>query len=146
MFSAVIISLILYMFLMCKLLRGDDYDKNTKKVIWFYSSLSLLSIQLFFFVTFPLTIDRSFSVWMLSTVQNEKVVSLDYLSELTENSFLNGTEEVARRVSEQVAIGNLLLSGDSKIVTISRRGHIQVLFNKLICNLFGLNQKYAYSN
>lgn len=121
--------------------------KTAKKQIRGFAVLSLISLQLFFFSLVPLTIDRSFSVWLLTQIESEPrgYVTLRELSEKSEIFFIGDGEEISRRYNEQLKIGTLQLVDKNKI-TLTSFGVMQVKLNRLIGNIFDLNPKYTNGN
>ena len=98
-----------------------------------------------FNATVPINIDRSFSVWMLNQIANEKTGLTE--SDLKKNAayfFSENSGEISRRISEQTDLGNLSL--EKNRFTLTQRGNLVWKMNKLIGSLYGLNEKYSSGN
>ncbi len=139
----------------CSTLLFSLYIKNSisivpkvaKRQMTGFAVLSLLSSQLFFLSLVPLTIDRSFSVWLLAQVEAEPkgYVTLGELSKKSEIYFIGDGEEIERRYREQLRIGTLE-SLDNDKIALSSYGIMQVKLNRFIRIVFGLNPKYTNGN
>lgn len=123
------------------------FPSSVKNQLRGFAALSLISTQLFFFSLVPLTIDRSFSVWLLTQIETEPkgYVTLPELTNKSQMFFIGDGEEIQRRYNEQLKIGTLKLVENEKIVLTSY-GIIQVKLNRLIGKVFALNPKYSNGN
>jgi hypothetical protein len=120
------------------------FPSEFKKQLSGFAALSLISTQLFFFSLIPLTIDRSFSVWLLTQIEAEQkgYVTFPELSDKSQIFFIGDGEEIERRYNEQLKIGTLRLIDNDKIVLTSY-GNMQVKLNRFIGKVFALNPKYT---
>jgi hypothetical protein len=120
------------------------FPSEVKKQLSGFAALSLISTQLFFFSLVPLTIDRSFSVWLLTQIEAEQkgYVTFPELSNKSQLFFIGDGEEIERRYNEQLKIGTLRLIENDKIVLTSY-GNMQVKLNRFIGKVFALNPKYT---
>jgi hypothetical protein len=105
---------------------------------------TLLSFS--FLSTVPLTIDRSYSVWLLKHVVEveDSGVPAD-TKKLVEDSikFFNASNgQLTRRIDEQTRIGNLQ-TNESGLVQITTKGKAVANINSIIGILFGLDAKYS---
>lgn len=117
--------------------------RTTLEVRILVSISSTLSV-LTFLILVPLQVDRSFSVWMLNKINEEKQQKIDVKTlKVSAADFFNpNSGEISRRINEQIKIGNLSLTKQDK-VKLSNRGNLFVRFHKEIAKIFNLNRKYA---
>jgi len=95
-----------------------------------------------FLATVPINIDRSFSVWMLNQMKQNGAPSSQIEIERTAAQFFSERNgEINRRIQEQIKIGNLNVKNNQ--VSLTKRGELQVRFNKIIRIFFDLNKKYT---
>jgi hypothetical protein len=120
-------------------------DFQVKQVARISSLIAVVALQLFFLATIPLTVDRSYSVWLLarSEISESKDVSLAKLSVDTQAFFFGSGSELKKRMDEQVHLGNLNWNSDYKSVSLTKRGEFQVTINRWVANFFALNPKYS---
>lgn len=94
-------------------------------------------------MTFPVTIDRSFSVYMLGALYRSEtsgqVLDLEQLSSVTRTYFFDN-RMLQRRINEQIATGSITI-GKSGQVTLTDKGKSIVLISRMIGFLFDLDQK-----
>jgi hypothetical protein len=99
-----------------------------------------------FLATVPLTIDRSYSVWLLKHItevsaSNQKIPE----SVLIEDSvafFAPENEQLNRRIHEQKRLGNLVAI-EPGLIQITPKGKLLAQLNSWIGSLFGLDPKYS---
>lgn len=100
-----------------------------------------------FLTSFPLNIDRSFSVWMLSGIYQEsemnKVTTRNDLEKSAQSFFSSQSGEIKRRIEEQVTVGNIRIRSGGEVILTSQ-GKLSVLFFRFISQLFALNPKYVF--
>ena len=110
-----------------------------------YSIIAML-ITFSFLSTVPLNIDRSFSVWMLNQISNQeslnKKTSVLSLKNQSAEFFSPDSGEIARRISEQIEIGNIVFITPNS-VQLTSRGKLTTTLNHFISKFFLLNPKYA---
>ena len=93
--------------------------------------------------TLPLTIDRSFSVWMIKNLasQNQEQLTLSrsrLLSEATD-FFSPSNGELSRRINEQLRLGNI----EEKNFRLTKKGTLIAHLNDFIGKFFDLDPKYS---
>lgn len=117
------------------------FNLNFKKI--FYSEIIFLLFSYSFIMTFPVTIDRSFSVYMLGAISSsEKVghaLGLEELSDVTRAYFFNN-RMLQRRINEQIATGTITIDKRNQ-VTLTNRGKFIVRIYRTIGFLFDLDKK-----
>ena len=105
---------------------------------------SLLAFS--FLATVPLTIDRSFSVWLLKNIYTLEKNQLRVTPELLERDsvayFSPENGELRRRFLEQAEVGNLQRNRNNEI-SLTSRGKLIVQINSFIGIFFGLDPKYS---
>ena len=103
-------------------------------------------ISFSFLSTIPLTVDRSFSVWLLKTVEvtqkNNRIISSEELLERSVIFFGPNNGQLDRRLSEQGRLGNLRLERDGS-VQLTEKGRFLAKFHSLIGAIFGLDPAYS---
>lgn len=99
-----------------------------------------------FLFTIPLTVDRSYSVWMLKEVAQADAFGLgkEKKNLLEESSvfFDESNGQLSRRIDEQVRIGNLKIANSGE-VEITTKGRLWAIFNKYVGIVFGLEPRYS---
>jgi len=123
---------------------GKVVNHKTSFEVRFLTSISsTLSVSIFL-ILIPLQVDRSFSVWMLNTINQEKQqkINVELLKDAAADFFDPNSGEIRRRIDEQVKIGNLKITKNEE-VKLSNRGSLFVRFHKDMARIFNLNKKYA---
>ncbi len=97
-----------------------------------------------FLSTIPLTIDRSYSVWLLKTVaqaedRGNKLTESD-LIEKSVDFFSEENGQLKRRILEQQKIGNI--KAGSKI-QLTNKGKLITEINGIVGKIFRLDPKYS---
>lgn len=106
----------------------------------FIASSSLLSFS--FHSTVPLNVDRSFTVWMINQLgTNPQVNKLTQVEENAAIFFSPKGGEIARRVNEQVSLGNM--KNKDGVISLTSRGKRIWRINRIVSTFFGLNTKYS---
>jgi hypothetical protein len=120
-------------------------DVKVRKSLYMSSIAAVVSTQLFFLSFIPLTVDRSFSVWLLARLDGAelKTVTVETLEKDAKEFFLANSVEINRRLDEQERLGNLDVYGGSRSISLTSRGKFQALINRIVCDFFGLQKKYA---
>jgi hypothetical protein len=147
--AAIIVSFIdflLIFFVLAK--RSPLSGKSTASDLMFVRFLcSLLGASLVFtfFLTVPINVDRSFSIWMLGRIYNSQSegasISITTLQEDSSNFFSSTSPELNRRITEQKNLNNIVEVGDRVELTTS--GRFIVITGRFLQRLFGLNPKYS---
>jgi len=91
--------------------------------------LTGLACNICFLVLFPVTIDRSISVFLLSRIAAEQPLSTAQLQQRFADEYLIGMRQIPRRVREQSLSGNLIV-GDDGGIRLSGRGEAFVALAK----------------
>ncbi len=111
------------------------------------STASLLTFS--FLSTIPLTLDRSYSVWILKNlrnyeIQNQKITE-DEIIQDSVKFFSPAEKELNRRLSEQLKIGNIEKKKNGE-VKLTSKGRAIAELNSLIGDIYELNPKYTKLN
>jgi hypothetical protein len=97
----------------------------------------LLSFVICF--TFPVTVDRSFSVFMIGSLYKyEEPVPIDEFKEIVSRYFY-GQNMVGKRINEQLATKSIEISGGDKMVQLTKRGRFIANSFKLVGKIFNLD-------
>ncbi len=119
--------------------------KPEKSTCIYLTTISVL-ISYSFLFTIPLTVDRSYSVWMLKEVAQANASGLgkEKKNLLEESSvfFDESNGQLSRRVDEQVRIGNIKIVNLEEI-EITTKGKLWAIFNKYVGIIFGLEPRYS---
>lgn len=106
------------------------------------SALSL-ALNLSFFVLFPVTIDRSVSVFMLGEMaaHPQDGYSADRMKDAFARRYLGEYRQIERRLSEQTASGNIARAADGYRLTA--QGETFVRLSGGIARLFGAETRFV---
>lgn len=111
----------------------------------FLVAISVL-LSFSFLSTIPLTIDRSYSVWMLKHISESSTsnqnLSFKTLMSDSVNFFSETNGQLIRRIDEQERLGNII-SVESGEIKITWKGRILSLVNDLVGRIFGLEPGYS---
>ena len=113
----------------------------------FLMALSSGLLVFSFLGTIPINLDRSFSVWILNSVDeatNIQQKSLDVveLKNSTSQYFSPNSSEVLRRLDEQIGLGNLKVENNGS-VSLTTKGENLLQALRFIARIFSLNPKYT---
>lgn len=108
------------------------------------STATLLTFS--FLSTIPLTLDRSYSVWVLKNlrnyeVQNQKITEKEIIQDSVK-FFSPAEKELNRRLSEQIRIGNIEQNHEGEI-KLTNKGTVIAELNSFIAMIYKLNPKYT---
>jgi hypothetical protein len=96
--------------------------------------------------TIPLTVDRSYSVWLLKDLAvaqaSREPLSRENLIDKSQDFFSPSNGQLERRIVEQEKIGNIRINSKGEI-ELTRKGLAIAKFNELVGLLFGLEPKYS---
>lgn len=100
-----------------------------------------------FLFTVPMTIDRSFSVWSINQLYksqetSEKQITRSSLSDSLSAFFDKDSDELQRRIREQITIGNFRIDR-GEVISLTMSGLIVRQFIFATSVFFGLNEKYS---
>jgi len=103
-----------------------------------------LSFNICFLVLLPVTVDRSVTVYLLSTIEHRQSSGLDQ-GEL-QRAFIDGyVVELGagdRRIDEQRRSGNVTVSLDGK-ARLTRQGRRFMALSRLVARLFGTDRRFV---
>ncbi|MGE5562871.1 MAG: hypothetical protein ACM3ZV_06115 [Bacillota bacterium] len=103
-----------------------------------------LSFNICFLVLLPVTVDRSVSVYLLSTIERRQAAGIAP-SDL-EQAFVDGyvvkMGAVDRRIDEQRRSGNITVGADGK-VRLTRQGRRFMDLSRLVARLFGTDSRFV---
>ena len=137
-FICVVLDLIL-----CNILRIKVF-KNLSGFDVFSIVVMFCSITFSFLILVPVTVERSVSVYMLSTMDE---TGREYTREDMEMEFINVYVKdfgaFDKRFNEQIATGTIDKTSNGKYV-INDRGRAMVKFFRIISNLFNTDKKLVY--
>lgn len=109
----------------------------------FLPFVSLFLLNYAFIITFPTLLDRSISITLISVLDKAPEGRLT-VSELN-NAFLTryvaGDTQTKKRISEQVATGNMRIDND--VVEITPRGRFFAQIHRLMARAFNIPRTYV---
>lgn len=102
------------------------------------------SFNICFLVLLPVTIDRSVSVYLLSTIEQRQQagVSPSELERLFVAGYVRKMDAVGRRIAEQKASGNITVDGKGQ-VRLTEQGLRFLRISRLLAPLFGTDLRYV---
>ena len=100
-----------------------------------------LSLNLSFFVIFPVTVDRSISVFLLGQMaaHPDEGFSAERARAIFEATYLGEFRQIERRLVEQSASGNVVLSGKEYVITPQGRAFIRL--SELVAKAFRTDKR-----
>jgi hypothetical protein len=141
-FYGTLTSVLVSLFLLLKFKTKFFIEKNQWVFILIISGLLTFS----FLSTVPLTIDRSYSVWLLKHASelsvDNKLIPLTALTEDSIKFFAPENGQLDRRIQEQVRLGNLE-KVEPGAVQITKKGKLIAKLNSFIGWIFSLQPKYS---
>jgi hypothetical protein len=132
------------LFLLMRLARKNEMiDYVTSTVLGFSLLLGLLTFYAFL-ITVPTLLDRSISIYVIAELDADPD---DRMSEVELNSYfldnyVDGDYQMQKRITEQVAIGNLRKVGDAEVLLTSR-GRLTASINRLLARAFNIDSRYT---
>jgi hypothetical protein len=135
-------SMLISLILLLRVNRIFSIDKNQRGFVLIISGLITFS----FLSTVPLTIDRSYSVWLLKHASelsaNGEPLSTTSLTNDSIEFFGPANGQLDRRINEQLRLGNLLEVEQDKL-QISKKGFLIAKINSFIGWVFDLQPQYS---
>jgi len=105
-----------------------------------------LSFNICFLVLLPVTVDRSVSVYLLSTIGREQGAGID--STDLRRAFVDGyvvrMDAVGRRIDEQRTTGNVTVAPDGKI-QLTSQGRRFMELSRIVARVFGTDPRFVDS-
>jgi hypothetical protein len=110
----------------------------------FTAAVLSMSINLTFLVIFPVTIDRSISVFLLGYMDQhpEEAFTPSQLRNAFSNVYVGQYQQVERRMDEQLVSRNINQVGDA--YQISAQGRAFVSFARAIAWMFNTDPRFVY--
>ena len=129
-------------FLLRRIRKGIQFDKLNKLLIGLVAGLVTFS----FLATVPLTIDRSYSVWILKSIyiseRNSEMVTSKQIESKSIAFFSPNNGQLTRRIAEQKKIGNIEVINSNEL-SLTDRGRLITQLNALVGWIFGLDPDYS---
>jgi hypothetical protein len=105
-----------------------------------------LSFNICFLVLLPVTVDRSVTVYLLSTIERQQDAGI--APPKLERAFVEGyvvkMGAVDRRIDEQRRSGNITVGSDGK-VRLTKQGERFMAVSRLVARLFGTDPRFTGS-
>jgi hypothetical protein len=125
------------------------FQKRFDKTHFYLGFFLSICITLLFLSTFPLNIDRSFSVWSLKHLYQAEMLGKPLTPQalaLDGQAFFSPKNgEIERRISEQLELKNIILT-EKKEIKLTTRGKLVVWFDSTIGKIFNLHPEYSSLN
>lgn len=101
------------------------------------------SLNVCFLVLLPVTVDRSVTVYLLSTIQQrEGGIAPQALEQAFVGGYVRDMHAIDRRIDEQRRSGNISVGKDGK-VTLTRQGRRFMDFSRTVARLFGTDPRFV---
>ena len=103
-----------------------------------------LSFNICFLVLFPVTVDRSVTVYLLSRLERRQQSGMDAgeLQQAFVEDYVVNMGAVERRIDEQRRSGNVIVAPDGKVRLTSQGEHFMA-FSRVVEGLFGTDPRYV---
>jgi len=148
-FFSVILGVLINYLLLTVFLKKRNYFLLPPKIVRLNRiCISMLSASLLFsfLMTVPVNVDRSFSIWMLSYIEQvnkeDKNLEILTLKSNASNFFSPQSTEIDRRIKEQSNIRSITVDKDG-FVRITFFGSVIIETSRIMQKFFGLNSKYT---
>lgn len=139
----ILISGVLSAVLMLAIKRKGKNLLDTKDVLLMFCMYC--SINMVLFTLFPVTVERSVSVFTLSyMMENQKAYTVEEMEEIFFDKYVQEFGAFDKRFSEQIVSGNLEETEDGYIINES--GINTVKFFRTVSKLFNTDQRLIYPN
>lgn len=108
------------------------------------SALTCFSVSTCFLVLFPVTIDRSVSVYLLATIdrQGAEGMSTDALEAAFVSGYVRDMRAIDRRIAEQELSGNVVQDAQGK-VRLTDQGRRFVALSRSAAHLLGTDRRFV---
>lgn len=100
-----------------------------------------LSFNICFLVLLPVTVDRSVSVYLLSTIERRPMSPAE-LQRVFIDGYVVKMGAIDRRIDEQRKSGNVTVTPDGK-VRLTRQGERFMAFSCVVARLFGTDPRFV---
>lgn len=103
-----------------------------------------LSFNICFLVLLPVTVDRSVSVYLLSTIEQRQDAGMtpDELQRAFIDGYVVKMGAIDRRIAEQRTSGNITVDASGKVRLTSQGEHFMA-FSRLVARLFGTDPRFV---
>jgi len=103
-----------------------------------------LSFNICFLVLLPVTVDRSVSVYLLSTIEQRQDAGMtpDELQRAFVDGYVVKMGAIDRRIDEQRTSGNITVDASGK-VRLTRQGEHFMAFSRIVARLFGTDPRFV---
>jgi len=102
------------------------------------------SLNVCFLVLLPVTVDRSVTVYLLSTIdrQDDRVLNSTALEQAFIKGYVVDMRAIDRRIDEQRRSGNISVGTDGK-VRLTGQGRRFMRFSRMVARLFGTDPRFV---
>ena len=107
------------------------------------ATFTSVAFNICFLVLFPVTIDRSISVFLLSRIAAQDGMTTDQLTARFADEYLYRMKQIPRRVDEQTKSGNIAVTPDGRI-TLTPQGRRFVHLAQSASGWFGTDPRFTH--
>ncbi|MES2137856.1 MAG: hypothetical protein V4502_12455 [Pseudomonadota bacterium] len=102
------------------------------------------SLNVCFLVLLPVTVDRSVTVYLLSTIdrQDDRGINPAALEQAFIKGYVVDMHAIGRRIDEQRRSGNISVGSDGK-VRLTDQGRRFMRFSRMVARLFGTDPRFV---
>jgi hypothetical protein len=111
--------------------------------VFSYNILTYCLVCYAFHVTLPVTVDRSLSVLLLSTIKSNPNISLENTEKKIIDGFLDGDSFFCKRINEQLSIKNITI--DNNLLQLTQKGKKTLDIMTTVGKVLDLNAYYVSS-
>ena len=100
------------------------------------------SLNTCFLVLLPVTVDRSVTVYLLSTLEQRDALAPQALEQAFVGGYVEDMHAIDRRIDEQRRSGNIVVGADGK-VRLTAQGRRFMAFSRTVAQLFGTDPRFV---
>ena len=104
--------------------------------------LSSMAFNICFLVLFPVTVDRSISVFLLARIEAQQGMTTAQLQDRFASEYLVGMDQIPRRVTEQQLSGNITVDPQGRIA-LTERGRRFNAFARTAAEWFDTDRRFV---
>lgn len=112
--------------------------KFKKNFLFYFSALVfVLSFNLSFFVLFPVTFERSLTMYLLNTLKNESGIKKTDLEKKLVNEYILNNHALEKRLFEQQTTGFVITKYNR--VYLTKKGFLFLKFSQVVKKIFNIH-------
>ncbi|MBP9817565.1 hypothetical protein KBC75_02280 [Candidatus Shapirobacteria bacterium] len=122
------LSAIAVMWLLIKYLKPWQRVAEISLVVW--------SLNLVFLVLFPVTFERSVTMYLLNKINSSERITKTELREDLEKTYIEKNDAVQKRLNEQKTTGFVKIDGDR--IELSKKGELFLKLSAFLAKVYGI--------